>query len=205
MKTTKADKFPEFIPPTLDHLERTLQILPNEWFIESMYKNEEVAALYAHWQPTQGPFLIVPSLYKEDLVADFTLTIFSSNPVEVKKLEDSRNAVLSGKWTDKTAGGCHLYDKAFEQKPERFTWVNNPKFHLRLHTPGKTMVKVTLSRPEKVWKKQIAKGTVGCMIGFYVYRGNETPSKENCFNRKEFVPMNEIDEVCTRPCSPSEC
>ena len=88
MKNTKADKFPEFIPPTLDHLERKLQILPNEWYIESMFKNEEVAALYAHWQPTQGPFLIVPSLYKEDLVADFTLTIFSSNPVEVKKLEE---------------------------------------------------------------------------------------------------------------------
>jgi len=29
-------------------------------------------------------------------------------------LEDSRNAVVSGRWTEKTAGGCHLNDKAFE-------------------------------------------------------------------------------------------
>ena len=58
--------------------------------------------------------------------------VFSSNVVEVEKLEDSRNAVLSGKWTDKTAGGCHLYDKEFEQKTEKFTWTSNPKFHMRL-------------------------------------------------------------------------
>jgi hypothetical protein len=49
-KTMKqADKFPEFIPPTLENLERKLQILPNEWYIESTYKNEDVAALYAFW------------------------------------------------------------------------------------------------------------------------------------------------------------
>jgi hypothetical protein len=51
-------------------------------------------------------------------------------------LEDSRNAVVSGKWTEKTAGGCHLYDKAFEQKPDKFTWASNPKFHLKLETNG---------------------------------------------------------------------
>lgn len=51
---------------------------------------------------------------KEEITADFTLSIFSSQPVEVKKLEDSKNAVLSGKWAEKSAGGCHLYDKEFE-------------------------------------------------------------------------------------------
>jgi hypothetical protein len=56
-----------FIPPTLDHLERKLQILPNEWYIETMYNNEDVAAIYSYWQPTQGPFLVVPSLVHEGL------------------------------------------------------------------------------------------------------------------------------------------
>ena len=51
---------------------------------------------------------------KEDIPADFILSIFSSQQVEIEKLEDSKNAVLSGKWTDKTAGGCHLYDKEYE-------------------------------------------------------------------------------------------
>jgi hypothetical protein len=97
--------------------------------------------------------------------------------------------------TEKTSGGCHLYDRAFESKPDRYTWINNPKFHLRLQTPEPTSVKITLSRPEKVWKKQIAKSAVACMMGFYVYEGNATPSKECCLNELKFVPMNERAEV----------
>ena len=84
-------------------------------------------------------------------------------------LEEARNAVVSGKWTEKTAGGCHLYDKAFEQKQDKFTWSYNPKFHLKLECNGHVRVKITLQRPEKVWKKQIGMNLVGCMIGFYVY------------------------------------
>jgi hypothetical protein len=71
---------------------------------------------------------------KEEFTSDFTLTIFSSQHVDVQMLEDSRNQVLSGKWTEKSAGGCHLYDKAFEQKADKFTWTTNPKFHLKLET-----------------------------------------------------------------------
>jgi len=59
-------------------------------------------------------------------------------------LDDNRNAVLSGKWTEKSAGGCHLHDKAYEQKPEKFTWSHNPKFHLKLDTNNRVAVKITL-------------------------------------------------------------
>jgi hypothetical protein len=86
----------------------------------------------------------VPSFDKPDFLSKFSLTIFSSQPVEVQQLEDTRNAVLSGKWTDKSAGGCHLNDKAFEQKPDKFTWNQNPKFHLKLEANGLVRVKVTL-------------------------------------------------------------
>lgn len=86
-------------------------------------------------------------------------------------LEENTNVVLSGKWTDKSAGGCHLYDKVFEQKEDRHTWGTNPKFHLKLDVQPNNYrrVKITLSRPEKVWKKQIGMNLVGCMIGFYIY------------------------------------
>jgi len=47
-------------------------------------------------------------------------------------LEEANNAVVSGKWTEKSAGGCHLYDKVFEQKEDKHTWASNPKFHLKL-------------------------------------------------------------------------
>jgi hypothetical protein len=59
-----------------------------------------------------------------------------------------------------------------------------------------TRVKITLSRPEKVWKKQIGMNLVGCMIGFYVYPANIKPSKEAILNEEgiKFVPWNEISE-----------
>ena len=128
-----------------------------------------MAALYCFYQPTQGPFIIVPSYTLPDVHSDFQLRIFSSQHVEVRLLEETRNAVVSGKWTEKSAGGCHLYDKAFEQKADKFTWAYNPKFHLKLECNGHVRVKITLQRPEKVWKKQIGMNLVGCMIGFYVY------------------------------------
>lgn len=62
-----------------------------------------------------------------DVQMAFSLTIFSSHAdIEVEQLQDSMNVVIPSKWTDKTAGGSHLYDKEFEQKPDSFTWVNNP-------------------------------------------------------------------------------
>lgn len=133
-------------------------------------------------------------MQKEDFTSEFTLTIFSSQHVEVQMLEESKNAVISGKWTDKTAGGCHLYHKSFEQKADKFTWVTNPRFHLKLETNQQVKVKITLSRPEKAWKKQIGMNLVGCMIGFYVYSADQEPSKDVILNREgiKFVPWNEI-------------
>jgi len=195
----KADKIPEFEPPKLENLERKLKLLPGEWFEETYYCSDDVAALYAFYQPTQGPFIIIPSMSKEEITADFTLSIFSSQNVEVKKLEDSKNAVISGKWAEKSAGGCHLYDKEFEQKVDKFTWVNNPKFHLKMSLqPGEqnTKVKITLTRPENAWKKQIGMSLVGCMIGFYVYSASQNPTKDTMINKEsqKFVPWNEISE-----------
>jgi len=65
----------------------------------------------------------VPSTASDTFQADFTLTIYSSQPVEVQQLADSRNIVLASSWEKRTAGGCHLYDKEFEAKPDAFTWL----------------------------------------------------------------------------------
>ena len=70
-----GDNIPEFEPPRLaDHLERKLQILPNEWYQETSYKNDDVAALYAFYQPTQGPFIVVPSTASDTFTSEFSLT-----------------------------------------------------------------------------------------------------------------------------------
>jgi len=83
--------------------------------------------------------------------------------------------VISGKWETGSAGGCHLYDKEFEPvKQDMCTWVRNPKYLLRLATREQVEVKITLSRPEKAWKKSIGANLVGCMIGFYVYPAGQS-------------------------------
>ena len=51
-KKEKGDNIPEFEPPKLTNLERKLQILPGEWYEESFYKSDDVAAIYAFYQPT---------------------------------------------------------------------------------------------------------------------------------------------------------
>lgn len=120
--------------------------------------------------------------------------------MEVVPLPDSCNKALAGKWTEKTAGGCHLYDKEFEQKPDSFTWMNNPKYLLQLQTSEpQTTVKIVLSRPEKAWKKAVGMSLVGCMIGFYVYPNGQSPDSKNLVNKegRKFVPWNEINEELT--------
>jgi len=49
-KEKGGDNVPEFEPPRLaDQLERKLQIEPNEWYSETSYKSDDVAALYAFY------------------------------------------------------------------------------------------------------------------------------------------------------------
>jgi hypothetical protein len=75
-KKDRGDKIPEFELTKLENLslERKLQLLPGEWYEESYYKSDDVAALYSFYQPTMGPFIIIPSMAKEEVASDFTLT-----------------------------------------------------------------------------------------------------------------------------------
>ena len=78
MKFTKekgSENVPDFEPPRLEkNLERKIQILQNEWRVHTSYKSDDVAALYVFFRPTEGPFVIVPSMSKEDVQAEFSLT-----------------------------------------------------------------------------------------------------------------------------------
>ena len=70
---------------------------------------------------------------------------------------------------------------------------------LKLNTNAntETHVKITLSRPDKAWKKAVGADLVGCMIGFYVFPGNAQISKNSILNKEtlKFIPWNEISEV----------
>jgi hypothetical protein len=111
--------------------------------------------------------------------------VFSSQPVEIAMLEEERHKVKSGRWFDRSAGGCHLYEKEFMQKVDECTWAGNPKFNIKLQCREPTEVKITLSRPEKLWKKVIGANLVGSMIGFYVYPGREAPTQDNIRNKDQ--------------------
>lgn len=49
-------------PPIMDDIERKLFVLPEEKFKESDYHSPDVAALYYNLNPTEGPFIIIPSI-----------------------------------------------------------------------------------------------------------------------------------------------
>ncbi len=49
VKQERGEKIPEFIPPQLNNLERKLQIQQGEWYEESSYCSDDVAALYAFY------------------------------------------------------------------------------------------------------------------------------------------------------------
>lgn len=78
MKKEKGDldKIPDFEPPNLNGpIHRKLQVFPREYGEESSYLDAETAALYVFLQPTQGPFIIVPSMDKAGHAdSEFTLT-----------------------------------------------------------------------------------------------------------------------------------
>jgi len=189
-------------PPLMEMIERKLNVLPNEKYLESTFLNEEVAALYFFWNPTEGPFIIIPCLEEEDKQASYKLTIFSNNPVDLEKLDESKHAVLIGRWDELTDGGCHLYEDPFEKESQKRTWTSNPKFLLQFKEELPTVqFKITLQIAEKNWKAKIAKSnknTVGGMVGIYVLDKKEGKIQlSQMLNNREpsFVPMLETSEV----------
>jgi hypothetical protein len=67
-------------------------------FKEGTYSNDDVCALYFHWNPTEGPFILIPSLDSPDKFCNYKLTIFSDNPVELTRLDEEQNSVMIGRW-----------------------------------------------------------------------------------------------------------
>ena len=180
----------------MEQIERKFQIGYGEKFKESLYSNDEVAALFFFWNPTQGPFVIIPSMEQKEKVSNYKLTIFSNNPVELRKLEENKNQTLVGKWElDINAGGCHLYEEKYEKDSSKRTWTQNPKFNLIFTDPvGPAWVKITLVIAEANWKGRI-KNTVGGMLGIYLINKTERKMRvEDLVQQPNFMPVNVLTE-----------
>jgi len=92
----------------------------------------------------------------------FSLEVHSDTPgLRLDAMPAGRSKTIAGEWIQATAGGSHI---------NTGTWKRNPRFHLKV-LGGRTKLKITLTRPASVWKSQVNKDSLGCMIGFYVCKG----------------------------------
>jgi calpain, invertebrate len=71
----------------LGDVERKLLIDTHEKFKESVYASEDCSALLFKWNPTEGPFILIPSSDGEERLFPYRLTIYSNNPVEMVRLD----------------------------------------------------------------------------------------------------------------------
>mmetsp|Transcript_7872 Transcript_7872/g.15225 ORF Transcript_7872/g.15225 Transcript_7872/m.15225 type:complete len:1014 (-) Transcript_7872:50-3091(-) len=186
---------------TLDMLERKLQILPLEWWKESYYNFEDTSCLFLRLEPSMGPYLVTPTLTADKVAAQFTLSVFSNQPVSLERLEDSKNLALSGAWTKETAGGSHLHERPYEENVKGQTWKDNPKFLLKFNNQGPIKAKITISRAESHWSWKIARDHVGCMMGLYIFPGSTTKVDYSLRlnGGSVFLPMNELTEIFEQP------
>lgn len=121
--------------------------------------------------------------------------------MEIKKLDENKNAVLIGKWEhDISDGGCHLFEDPYEKDMSMRTWTINPKYLLKFDEEEDTAtLKITLAIAEKNWKSK-TKNSVGGMIGIYLLEKRENKiTIDNLYNKREpsFIPLNEISENYT--------
>ena len=101
---------------------------------------------------------------------------------------------LPGEWTDTSAQGCHLNGP---------NWKRNPRYQLRLESDRPSVkCKITLTRPEDLWKGPCGKDSVGNMMGFYLMSGrrDELPERGKGVRIQHdgrpweapFVPMHSV-------------
>ena len=99
----------------------------------------------------QNGILVTPTLSSPGHEGIYRLHVYSSNPVETKRIPSKRSITLSGEWKHNHAGGCHLNED----------WKRNPKYTFHLlkkntendDEPDEARVRITLSRPTKEWAK----------------------------------------------------
>lgn len=146
----------------------------------------------------------VPSTVRPGIVGSFTLSCYSDGPVALRKLADERRSVMTGEWTEESAGGSHLND----------SWARNPYFFLDIPPPCafKPLITVKLSltpitsdasrtslRPKSAWASRQRKDALGSMIGVYIFKvpaGSRGPFKlkdlDNIVVETKFVPADHV-------------
>ena len=161
------------------------------------------ASLPRNWLLPNG-LIIVPSLSEKGKRAKFILEVYSSEPVIARPIADRSYKQLAGEWTESTARGCHIHEG----------WKRNPRFIMRLHSPGTLVpikarlmplfitlhlisicnicpqVRIALVRHGHSWRNIIKRDLVGTMIGFYVWIVSK--DRQELIYEAPFVPDKDV-------------
>ena len=104
------------------------------------------------------------------------MQFFSSQPLSVQMIPQTFRKQVTGEWLESSGGGSHLNDCRFDKRvgttKTPLNWTKNPKFLVTWisdASSSQVSLKITLNRNEREWRGKVAKNTVGCMIGFYVF------------------------------------
>ncbi len=172
--------------------DRKMVISKEEWSICTDDKSTDVSALYMKQVDIavlSDGLLIIPSMSEKSIKGGFTLEVHSDYPVKVEELPETRSKTLSGEWTESTSGGNHLCTE----------WKKNPKFTLKLKNTEPALVKISLSRNQKTWATQVAKDSIGTMMGFYIMNSSKIVRDMDFiyhdgkpWTETPFVPLNDV-------------
>eukprot|EP00656_Telonema_subtile_P009639 TRINITY_DN14546_c0_g1_i1.p1 TRINITY_DN14546_c0_g1~~TRINITY_DN14546_c0_g1_i1.p1 ORF type:complete len:891 (-),score=136.25 TRINITY_DN14546_c0_g1_i1:147-2819(-) len=136
-------------------------------------------------------YVVVPSSYNPDIFGTFVLKFISSSPVHIQGMDSHKSVVVASKWEEKTmtCGGSHLND----------SWDDCPQFQIRGKESG--IFQVRLTRREEQWSKNNKIDPVGCMLGVYIFEGDEpgvrADLKQGLAAQRvilvpEFLPVHEV-------------
>lgn len=184
-------------PIALKDFNRKFSLNPSEFYIESSYGNNRMACLYLHLLPLQNPIIIIPTLDKPDLQAEYELEIYSSKEIKLEKLDNGKNLMLIGEWNEYNSGGCHIYNETIYKQAEQQTWQNNTIYLVEFEGEGPFRLRVNLNIYQKDWKSQLFKKksevlknvSVDCMISVYVLKvTGKKPHLDDIITYTPYVP-----------------
>jgi len=125
--------------------------------------------------PSEGPYVIVPALYRPEMESGFTLEILVQEGVNatIKPVEEWPNAMIfTGRWTDRMSGGCTNHS----------TWRSNPSYTICSDAPPGVPNQVTFVLSSDAAQKDFSSAP---SVGLYLLRNQEVV--EHCKNFAQHI------------------
>mmetsp|Transcript_33293 Transcript_33293/g.78206 ORF Transcript_33293/g.78206 Transcript_33293/m.78206 type:complete len:336 (+) Transcript_33293:1954-2961(+) len=154
------------------------------------------------------PYVLVASLLAPGVEGSYTLTLYSSAGPKLEPISQEAHALVNGKWTEKSACGCHL--DVWSDRQQRWLrnsrFLSNPQLQLRVSQPA--MVRIRLQRGkvtqlgdenEQADRMLLLRSTekyYASMLGLYVLRGRGLgPAERLRLPARGYAALDVVQEV----------